>query len=206
MPWAVESWTVDYIAESRVEAWKAQIPALQEQVDALFNERLELKKKAKAALLAFVGTPSDRVYKYVEKNLPILSKFNVESNFNERVVRQIAAHKEKKAKEEREAKLKADADNLQTSAVAWLLLRGKKLGEDFTIQSAVHTANEISFEEECAKRKESGGYIDFCGQNCDGPCEGWDMESRRCDCGNRRVSWCSDRHSFLEPYVYAEAY
>jgi len=31
-------------------------------------------------------------------------------------------------------------------------------------------------------------YIDFVGNNCDG-CDGWDGESRRCQCGNRRVMW-----------------
>lgn len=38
------------------------------------------------------------------------------------------------------------------------------------------------------------GYVNFDGQNCDdwsdeSFCAGWDGESRRCDCGNRRVYW-----------------
>jgi hypothetical protein len=39
-------------------------------------------------------------------------------------------------------------------------------------------------------------YIEFDGMNCndylddgDEECGGWDGESRRCDCGNRRVYW-----------------
>jgi len=36
-------------------------------------------------------------------------------------------------------------------------------------------------------------YIPFEGWNCfdleDNYCSGWDQESRRCDCGNRRVYW-----------------
>ncbi len=33
------------------------------------------------------------------------------------------------------------------------------------------------------------------------------MKSRRCECGNRRVSWeRHDCHSFKEPAIYAEAY
>jgi hypothetical protein len=36
---------------------------------------------------------------------------------------------------------------------------------------------------------EAGGFIEFDGANCDGPCAGWDGESRRCDCGNRLVAW-----------------
>ena len=36
-------------------------------------------------------------------------------------------------------------------------------------------------------------FISFCGQDgCSDECEGWDGESRRCQCGNRRVYW--DHH------------
>ena len=40
-----------------------------------------------------------------------------------------------------------------------------------------------------------GGLVPFEGQNCHdlladgGTCDGWDGRSRRCECGNRRVSW-----------------
>ena len=50
--------------------------------------------------------------------------------------------------------------------------------------------------------------FEFDGFNCDSDeCNGWDGESRRCECGNRRVDWelrghfCDD-----DAYVYAEAY
>lgn len=53
-----------------------------------------------------------------------------------------------------------------------------------------------------------GETIDFDGQNCDdvaydgdGPCYGWDGYSRRCSCGNRRVSWVVEGG-----YARAEAY
>lgn len=32
-------------------------------------------------------------------------------------------------------------------------------------------------------------WFSFAGQNCHGPCRGWDGKSGRCDCGNRRVYW-----------------
>lgn len=41
---------------------------------------------------------------------------------------------------------------------------------------------------------------DFCGNNCEGPCRGWDGVSRRCDCGNRRVCWADEAHSYAEAY------
>lgn len=52
--------------------------------------------------------------------------------------------------------------------------------------------------------------IEFNGWNCDefddNECDGWDGNDRRCECGNRRVSW-----EFLEYpkgawTYYAEAY
>ncbi len=39
---------------------------------------------------------------------------------------------------------------------------------------------------------DQGGVDTFDGQNCDDfdqVCLGWDGESRRCSCGNRRVTW-----------------
>lgn len=46
--------------------------------------------------------------------------------------------------------------------------------------------------------------LSFNGQNCD-DCSGWDGTSRRCNCGNRRVSWVVEEW-VNEPYAYAEAY
>ncbi len=54
-----------------------------------------------------------------------------------------------------------------------------------------------------AEKLASGFYFDFDGQNCDGPCVGWDGQDRRCECGNRRVSWTL---SDCKTYIYAEAW
>lgn len=64
------------------------------------------------------------------------------------------------------------------------------------------------FEKLVAEAKsEINGFIDFNGQNCqdlgDNDCAGWDGESRRCECGNRRVSW---ELSDDKTYAYAEAW
>ena len=59
---------------------------------------------------------------------------------------------------------------------------------------------------------ESEGYFDFDGNNCadawdEGEdCLGWDGESRRCFCGNRRVSWIMSKPSEGKWRYYAEAY
>ena len=52
-------------------------------------------------------------------------------------------------------------------------------------------------------------FIDFDGQNCSGPCSGWDGESNRCECGNRRVDWSWDdlsRKYSKYHYCYAKAH
>jgi len=48
-------------------------------------------------------------------------------------------------------------------------------------------------------------YIDFDGNNCD-DCVGWDGRSRRCECGNRRVSWTSSKNDDGTFEAIAEAW
>jgi len=53
---------------------------------------------------------------------------------------------------------------------------------------------------------------DFEGKNCKGACNpgnecaGWNTEDRRCQCGNRRVSWATEQDNHGKWYAYAEAY
>jgi|14BtaG_2_1085337.scaffolds.fasta_scaffold03149_10 hypothetical protein len=62
------------------------------------------------------------------------------------------------------------------------------------------------FKEYYEEELDDNVFISFSGQNCeytdDGEfCSGWDGESRRCSCGNRRVAWDWDNE-----YLTAEAY
>ena len=57
------------------------------------------------------------------------------------------------------------------------------------------------------------GFTEFEGQNCndwlddDEPeCEGWDGTSRRCDCGNRRVSWETYKDEKTGYHAFGVAY
>lgn len=57
------------------------------------------------------------------------------------------------------------------------------------------------------------GWVEFDGMNCNDyldddeeECMGWDGEDRRCDCGNRRVSWSIQTESDGSFTAYAEAY
>jgi hypothetical protein len=56
-------------------------------------------------------------------------------------------------------------------------------------------------------------FIEFEGQNCNDyldddaeECSGWQVGERRCDCGNRRVSLCTDGNETNGFYAYASAY
>jgi hypothetical protein len=58
----------------------------------------------------------------------------------------------------------------------------------------------------------SNGPVPFDGQNCEDAwdeganCAGWDGESRRCECGNRRVCLQTSRDKDGMWSAYAEAY
>lgn len=122
-------------------------------------------------------------------------------------VASIKKAREEKEKAEKAKKAEAELQALQAKAILWLQERGKKLGEDFRVADAIETANAIAFEEEVARKRAEGGLFSFSGEDSCEDCGGWDGESRRCECGNRRVSWESGwGHSFLNPYVHGEAY
>jgi hypothetical protein len=59
----------------------------------------------------------------------------------------------------------------------------------------------------------NGGVDTFDGMNCNDyleegqvECSGWDGFDRRCDCGNRRVSWDIEKTSDGKFYAVARAY
>jgi hypothetical protein len=102
-------------------------------------------------------------------------------------------------------------EDYQIEAVVWLQARGKVLGKDFLLSTAIYVADSLAFDEEVARLTKNcaGNYIDFNGQNCEGPCEGWNGVDRRCACGNRRVCWVMGwGYSFKNPSlgVIAEAH
>lgn len=64
-------------------------------------------------------------------------------------------------------------------------------------------SNDEKFNKLIEEKLKTDFYFDFSGQNCEGPCIGWDGRDRRCECGNRRVTWVlsDDGNS-----IYAEAW
>jgi hypothetical protein len=121
--------------------------------------------------------------------------------------------KEKQEKEANLARLKEAeqiVSNLANEAIAYCIVNGKIFGAcGFTIENAISIANDIAFQKEVERQEAEIGdeYIDFSGQNCDDPCEGWNPQHHRCQCGNRRVSWSEGYEcNFKDMTIYAEAY
>lgn len=72
-----------------------------------------------------------------------------------------------------------------------------------------------SIETDAAEKEAMNGndHISFCGMNCNDyldenstECEGWNGESRRCSCGNRRVAWSYYKDSSNKVCAIADAY
>ena len=66
-----------------------------------------------------------------------------------------------------------------------------------------------------AEMMETYETVDFDGNNCadsydegfaGADCDGWDGNDRRCECGNRRVSWSFSEYPKGSWTFYAEAY
>jgi hypothetical protein len=137
------------------------------------------------------------------------SLYNTKSTYEmrERIVKEKA---DKEAQAEKLKQIEAEKNNLANEAIAYCIANGRIFGQDgFTIDTAISIANDIAFIKEKSKReaKIGDGYIGFSGQNCDDPCDGWNPQDRRCQCGNRRVSWTDGYYSdFRNMEIYAEAY
>jgi len=203
----------------RLAAWVSEKPdwaeLTQEQIDRLKKDEAEANEHNSA-----IYHQKMEGYRYAvkilvdlhprEKVAASLKKWQPSSPnryWPDEIDRKVKEAKEAKQKMERAKIQDATLIVMQGKAVLWLQERRKKLGEDFQVSDAIQIANDISFEEEVAKRRSEGGLISFSGDdNCEN-CGGWDMASHRCDCGNRRVSWNSGwGHSFLNPYINAEAH
>lgn len=72
---------------------------------------------------------------------------------------------------------------------------------------------EFDTKEEALEAMKGVEVDEFEGMNCNDyldedqdECTGWDGESRRCDCGNRRVDWLAEQTTSGKWYAYAYAY
>jgi hypothetical protein len=136
------------------------------------------------------------------------SLYNTESTYHTRERFQ----KEKEDREKQAELLKqreSEKSNLANEAIAYCLSNGRTFGDGLTIETSISIANNIAFNKEVKRREEEIGdwLIEFDGQNCEEPCNGWNPQHHRCECGNRRVSWSESYDSnFKDMSIHAEAY
>lgn len=81
----------------------------------------------------------------------------------------------------------------------------QKLREHYGLDEDVFTDEDVRMIHGWV---ESDTYVLFDGQNCndwldpdEADCLGWDGHSRRCDCGNRRVSWVK-QFGYVTPQAF----
>lgn len=72
---------------------------------------------------------------------------------------------------------------------------------------------EAAATSQSAEMNETWDTVEFDGQNCEDSdmdggtnCDGWDGNDRRCECGNRRVSWAFSEYPKGVWSYYAAAY
>jgi len=125
-------------------------------------------------------------------------------------LKDIEKYRTEETKKEESAKKEADAvlakDALVAEAIKYLTDNGKKVNEDFTLATAVKTADDIAFDIATEEACESHDFIDFNGNDYCENCKGWSPGEHRCDCGNRRVGFERGySHSFKHPEIEAVA-
>jgi hypothetical protein len=195
------------ITEQKLAEWEQQSVAIDKHNEDAYAAYYKAFETARITLLSFFSTGT-KEYKYLTNNTHLPS-------YNRPVKFEYFLNKYKKYKEdietaERNKKSEEELKQLKNEAIQWLLDRGKRIGEDFTIENALYIANGIALDEEIERKiadiKNSPlGTIDIDDNFCE--CETWDGESKRCNCGNRRMNWTSGwDHTFKHPIAIPEPY
>jgi hypothetical protein len=208
-----EFWFKFNKAEDITESW------LKEQ--RILVEECEVKnKEIEAALLkrvSFIRSEikdiygkESKIFKYA--NSALTNQFSYKPRLLDSIKREEEKF-EKRQKEliaiQKKEELEKDALTLTQEAIIFLEKNGKHLGVDYSIETAVREANSLAFDilvaENIKENKEKGILNSFGGEDNCKNCGGWDGFSRRCECGNRRVSWEHDG-DFRNMYIYGQAW
>ena len=196
--WRVPAYDPLTITDETLAQWQREIA----EINKLKYELQVQKTRQMMDLSAELFDPKSREHQYILKLSP--SRPCVYHLHD--VTGRIAQAKQKAWQDQRALQKAVKTKDLTDKAILWLMDRGLKLCVDFGTDNALDIANDLATEDETKKLSEDDGYFDFSGQNCD-DCPGWDGESNRCECGNRRVCWeRADDHTFLEPHLEAVAY
>jgi len=205
-PWAQATRTLTGLTPEKLNEMEHEATVADELNAGVYREKVKKLSEVIVTVEELFGHASN-AYKYVKK-----LGVSAPPNYSRKVAEYRKSYEEEKEKVIIQASQKEDADakiDLVIHAVQYLVTHERVLATDFTVENAVSKADDLAFvlEVERIKSEHKGEFIPFNGANCDGPCAGWDMIDRRCQCGNRRVGFVAGfDHSFLNPSVEAEAY
>lgn len=195
------------VTDEMLSIWEAENKECEDYNKSSMSQIKEAREKMINNAILIWGEKSN-VVRYLRKTTVYIPSLTFFDSIKNRVLEARVNEKEKISFIESQQKL----INLQGKAVEYLLSKGKTINIDFTLNNVLSVANSIAHEEEVLKRQkelsESSTYTHFNGDdNCE-DCKGWDGSSPRCQCGNERVNWTSDKFDgfFLNPRIYAEAY
>jgi hypothetical protein len=183
--------------------WRAEAAPVQERNAVRVRARCDAKRDIEA-LIAQAWPRGSEGFKVMSR---ALAKASIEHTQDfVRILNDLEKDSARKREETtRKATQDAECARKLLAAGAFLSARGKVVGVDYEAHEAIGVANDIAFDEAIAAQKEDGGFVSFGGDDeCRG-CSGWDMESHRCECGNRRVGWERDG-DFENMCVYAQAH
>jgi len=185
------------------EAEKENIKVVMGKNHKMYQDEYDIISKILKLTLQVYGENSKQ-YRYVKYNFDIPRPPMLDESLRN--------HEDRKKKllEEEKKELKVKEGQKEQAkylleATIYLLDHGKTFGVDFTEETAICEANAVVWDLEVEKRISEGKLISFGGDDECIDCGGWDGESRRCQCGNRRVSW-EFEGNFKKPWVRAEAW
>lgn len=183
--------------------WKAECAPIQERNTAQLRLRCDAKREIET-LIKQAWPRGSEGFKVMTR---ALAKASIESPQDfVRMLNDLEKDATRR-REETTRKATQDAESARKllAAGAFLSARGKVVGTDYEAHEAIDVANEIACDEAIAEQKSAGGFISFGGDDNCSDCNGWDMSSHRCECGNRRVGW--DHYGDFEHMtVYAQAH
>lgn len=182
-----------------------EVKALTDKINKEFPPAVSIfmSEKKRMKLMA-LGPAIDRIKKESQAGSDLRRSFEWQDR----------AEKERQDKENRKKEDEAQEKRRQKfleETVTHLISKGFVLGTDFTLYTAISFANNRAYEtkvaETVANLVREKAFTSFDGQNCDGPCAGWDGFSNRCECGNRRVGWeMSDYASWKDMQIRGVAW
>lgn len=184
--------------------------AQEEAENQIITQEWNRKYREAIANLTEIYGGESRLLKYIRREYPH-SRMKGYSKSAEFILSQHRKYIEKKLEDEKkteEQKIVHEKEEQICRAIIYCQSKGKVLGVDFHPSYAINIANDLKYDElvsnTLAQMKSFGSYTSFNGNDYCEKCRGWDGESRRCECGNRRVNWAYDG-DFEDMYIYAEA-